>query len=69
MRRTAIPENSQPDFSRGLQISPSLTLLTVRRLSRDNAELVEEVKQLRAAVNIYRELAGCNQSEEKCRID
>jgi hypothetical protein len=32
-------------------------LLTVRQLTRENAELFEEVKQLRAAVNVYRELA------------
>jgi hypothetical protein len=32
-------------------------LLTVKQLSRENAELSEEVQQLRAAVNVYRELA------------
>jgi hypothetical protein len=32
-------------------------LLTVRQLARENAELSEEVKQLRAAVSVYRELA------------
>ena len=32
-------------------------LLTVRQLAQENAELCEEVKQLRAAVNVYRELA------------
>ncbi len=29
----------------------------VKQLSKENAELFEEVKQLRAAVNVYRELA------------
>jgi hypothetical protein len=32
-------------------------LLTVKQLTKENAELFEEVKQLRAAVNVYRELA------------
>ncbi len=32
-------------------------LLTARQLARDNAALCEEVKQLKAAVNVYRELA------------
>jgi hypothetical protein len=45
------------DFPRGVQVSPDLMLLTVRQLVKDNAELFEEVKQLRAAVNVYRELA------------
>jgi hypothetical protein len=33
-------------------------VLTVQQLSRENAELFEEVRQLRAAVNVYRELAA-----------
>jgi hypothetical protein len=45
------------DFPRGLQVSPDLMLLTVRQLAKENAELSEEVKQLGAAVNVYRELA------------
>lgn len=45
------------DFPRWLEVSPDLMLLTVRQLAKDNAELFEEVKQLRAAVNVYRELA------------
>ena len=45
------------DSRRGVRISPNLMLLTVRQLARENAELLEEVKQLRAAVNVYRELA------------
>jgi hypothetical protein len=45
------------DIPRGFQVSPDLMLLTVRQLAKDNAELFEEVKQLRAAVNVYRELA------------
>jgi len=45
------------DSPRGVQISPHLMLLTVRQLAKENAELCEEVKQLRAAVNVYRELA------------
>jgi len=45
------------EFPRGLQVSPDLMMLTVRQLVKDNAELFEEVKQLRAAVNVYRELA------------
>jgi hypothetical protein len=45
------------DSPRGVQISPHLMLMTVRQLARENAELCEEVKQLRAAVNVYRELA------------
>jgi hypothetical protein len=40
-----------------VQISPHLMLVTVRQLAKENAELFEEVKQLRAAVNVYRELA------------
>lgn len=44
-------------FPRGLQISPALLLLTARRLAKDNAALSEQVKQLQAAVNVYRELA------------
>ena len=44
-------------FSRGLHVSPHLMLLTVRQLAKENADLCEEVKQLRAAVNVYRELA------------
>jgi hypothetical protein len=32
-------------------------LLTVKQLAKENAELSEEVQQLRAAVNVYRELA------------
>jgi hypothetical protein len=32
-------------------------LLTVQRLAKENAELFEEVQQLRAAVNVYRELS------------
>ncbi|MGB7758665.1 MAG: hypothetical protein WBL61_02490 [Bryobacteraceae bacterium] len=44
-------------FPREVQISPHLMLLTVRKLTKENAELFEEVKQLRAAVNVYRELA------------
>jgi len=45
------------DSHRGVRISPHLMLLTVRQLAREDAELSEEVKQLRAAVNVYRELA------------
>jgi len=45
------------DSHRGVRISPHLMLLTVRQLARENAELLEEVKQLRAAVSVYRELA------------
>lgn len=44
-------------FAPGVQISPDLMLVTVRQLTKENAELFEEVKQLRAAVNVYRELA------------
>lgn len=43
--------------SRSLHVAPRLMLLTVKQLSRENAELCEEVQQLRAAVNVYRELA------------
>jgi len=45
------------NYTRGVQIAPHLMLLTVRQLTKENAELCEEVKQLRAAVNVYRELA------------
>ena len=41
-----------------LHVAPHLMVLTVRQLSRENAELFEEVRQLRAAVNVYRELAA-----------
>jgi len=52
-----------------LRVSPDLMLLTVRRLVKDNAELQEEVMQLRAAVNIYRELAQRSHQpkEDSCR--
>jgi hypothetical protein len=40
-----------------LHVAPRLMLMTVKQLTRENAELFEEVKQLRAAVNVYRELA------------
>jgi hypothetical protein len=43
--------------SRSLHVAPHLMLLTVKQLTRENAELSEEVQQLRAAVNVYRELA------------
>lgn len=43
--------------NRSLHVAPRLMLLTVKQLSRENAELSEEVQQLRAAVNVYRELA------------
>jgi len=33
-------------------------LLTAARLVEDNAKLLEEVKQLRAAINVYREFAN-----------
>jgi len=45
------------DHDRELQVSPHLMLLTVKQLAKENAELFEEVRQLRAAVNVYRELA------------
>jgi hypothetical protein len=45
------------DSPRLVQSSPELMLLTVKQLAKENAELCEEVKQLRAAVNVYRELA------------
>ncbi len=53
------------DSHRGVQISPHLMLLTVRQLAKENAELCEEVKQLRAAVNVYRELAMRKASAEE----
>lgn len=40
-----------------LHVAPHLMLMTVKQLTRENAELFEEIKQLRAAVNVYRELA------------
>jgi hypothetical protein len=43
-----------------LHVAPHLMVLTVQQLSRENAELFEEVRQLRAAVNVYRELATSN---------
>jgi len=46
-----------PDHNRELQVAPHLMLLTVKQLAKENAELFEEVRQLRAAVNVYRELA------------
>jgi hypothetical protein len=45
------------DHDREFQVSPHLMLLTVKQLAKENAELFEEVRQLRAAVNVYRELA------------
>ena len=44
-------------FSRSLHVAPHLMVLTVKQLAKENAELSEEVQQLRAAVNVYRELA------------
>lgn len=41
-----------------LKISDELLEQTVRFLTNQNAELQEEVHQLQAAVNIYRELAA-----------
>jgi hypothetical protein len=38
--------------------TPHLLLLVVARLIKDNARLREEGKQLRAAINVYRELAN-----------
>ncbi len=57
-------------FPRGLRISPELMLRTVRQLAKDNAELSEEVKQLRAAVEVYRELAKmkCQVSLSRLRV-
>ncbi|MGO9227964.1 MAG: hypothetical protein ACLQKA_01965 [Bryobacteraceae bacterium] len=40
-----------------LHVSRRLMAQAVKQLSKENAELFEEVKQLRAAVNVYRELA------------
>lgn len=37
--------------------SPDLLLATIDRLNRERAELLEEVRQLRAAVAIYRRIA------------
>jgi hypothetical protein len=34
-----------------------LIVLSIKHLGRKNAKLLEEAKQLRAAVNIFRELA------------
>jgi len=42
---------------RDFRVSPQLMMMTVRQLVKENAALFEEVKQLRAAVNVYRELA------------
>ncbi|MFZ0937501.1 MAG: hypothetical protein WB579_01335 [Bryobacteraceae bacterium] len=52
-------------FPRGLRISPDLMLLTARQLAKDNAALCEEVKQLKAAVNVYRELATMKRPVER----
>jgi len=46
------------DFPQELRVSPNLMLLTAARLVEDNAKLLEEVKQLRAAINVYREFAN-----------
>jgi hypothetical protein len=45
-------------FPQEFRVSPSLMLLTASRLVRDNAKLLEEVKRLRTAVTVYRELAN-----------
>lgn len=55
------------DSFRVVQIAPHLMLLTVKQLTKENAELCEEVKQLRAAVNVYRELANRNGLVEQKR--
>lgn len=54
------------DLPQGLQVAPDLMLLTARQFVKENAELLEEVNQLRAAVNVYRELSeSSGLSEEK----
>lgn len=39
------------------KLSPDLVLTTIDRLNREKSELLEEVRQLRAAVAIYRRIA------------
>lgn len=45
------------------EISGDLVLSTIDRLTREKAELLEEVRQLRAAVSIYRCIAERNSVE------
>jgi len=49
--------NVSPRHPDRLRKSPDLVLATIDRLTREKAELLEEVRQLRAAVEIYREIA------------
>jgi hypothetical protein len=38
-------------------VSPEFVLAALERLNREKADLLEEVRQLRAAVSIYRRIA------------
>ena len=38
-------------------LSPDIVLSALERLNREKAELLEEIRQLRAAVSIYRRIA------------
>ena len=47
----------KPRYSQTPKPSPDLVLSTIDRLTREKSELLEEVRQLRAAVAIYRRIA------------
>ena len=47
----------KPRLSRQPLASSDLVLATIDRLTREKSELLEEVRQLRAAVAIYRRIA------------
>jgi hypothetical protein len=51
----------------GPKYSPNIATPTLEQLTKDNAELVEEVKQLRTTVHMYRELAKWNHRSEASR--
>ncbi|SPE40698.1 hypothetical protein SBA3_3860006 [Candidatus Sulfopaludibacter sp. SbA3] len=46
-----------PRRSKQPKVSGDLVLATIDRLTREKAELLEEVRQLRAAVAIYQRIA------------
>ena len=47
----------KPRLSKERNASSDLVLATIDRLTREKAELLEEVRQLRAAVTIYQRIA------------
>jgi hypothetical protein len=57
----------KPRQSNRSKVSGHLVLATIDRLTREKAELLEEVRQLRAAVAIYQRIA--EQVSERATVD